>query len=227
MMHDNAPHILVVDDDARLRDLLSRFLQESGFLVSGAESAAQARNILKNMQFDLLVIDVMMPGETGLELLADIRKASSVPALFLTAMNETEDRIGGLEVGADDYIAKPFEPRELILRIQRILDRQAQQTATGLVKFGVFTFDCDSHILTEAGQRVHITTAEQDLLSCFAVTPNQVLSRADISAQLNGRMKGRSIDVAVARLRTKLEADPRFPVYLQTSRGKGWLLRTN
>ena len=227
MMNDNAPHILVVDDDARLRDLLSRFLQESGFLVSGAESAAQARNILKNMQFDLLVIDVMMPGETGLELLADIRKASSVPALFLTAMNETEDRIGGLEVGADDYIAKPFEPRELILRIQRILDRQAQQTVTGLVKFGAFTFDCDSHILTEADQRVHITTAEQDLLSCFAVTPNQVLSRDDISAQLNGRMKGRSIDVAVARLRTKLEADPRFPVYLQTSRGKGWLLRTN
>jgi len=227
MMHDNAPHILVVDDDARLRDLLSRFLQESGFLVSGAESAAQARNILKNMQFDLLVIDVMMPGETGLELLADIRKDSSIPALFLTAMNETEDRIGGLEVGADDYIAKPFEPRELILRIQRILDRQAQQIRTGLVKFGAFTFDYDSHILTEAGQRVHITTAEQDLLSCFAVTPNQVLSREDISAQLNGRMKGRSIDVAVARLRTKLEADPRFPVYLQTSRGKGWLLRTN
>ena len=227
MMHDNAPHILVVDDDARLRDLLSRFLQESGFLVSGAESAAQARNILKNMQFDLLVIDVMMPGETGLELLADIRKDSSIPALFLTAMNETEDRIGGLEVGADDYIAKPFEPRELILRIQRILDRQAQQTAAGLVKFGAFTFDYDSHILTEAGQRVHITTAEQDLLSCFAAAPNQVLSRDDISAQLNGRMKGRSIDVAVARLRTKLEADPRFPVYLQTSRGKGWLLRTN
>jgi len=227
MMHDNAPHILVVDDDARLRDLLSRFLQESGFLVSGAESAAQARNILKNMHFDLLVIDVMMPGETGLELLADIRKASSIPALFLTAMNETEDRIGGLEVGADDYIAKPFEPRELILRIQRILERQAQQTATGLVKFGAFTFDCDSHILTEAGQRVHITTAEQDLLSCFAAAPNQVLSRDDISAQLNGRMKGRSIDVAVARLRTKLEVDPRFPVYLQTSRGKGWLLRTN
>ena len=227
MMHDNAPHILVVDDDARLRDLLSRFLQESGFLVSGAESAAQARNILKNMQFDLLVIDVMMPGETGLELLADIRKDSSIPALFLTAMNETEDRIGGLEVGADDYIAKPFEPRELILRIQRILDRQAQQTAAGLVKFGAFTFDYDSHILTEAGQRVHITTAEQDLLSCFAAAPNQVLSRDDISAQLDGRMKGRSIDVAVARLRTKLEADPRFPVYLQTSRGKGWLLRTN
>jgi two-component system phosphate regulon response regulator OmpR len=227
MMHDNAAHILVIDDDARLRDLLSRFLQESGFLVSGAESAAQARSILKNMQFDLLVIDVMMPGETGLELLADIRKDSSIPALFLTAMNETEDRIGGLEVGADDYIAKPFEPRELILRIQRILDRQEQQTATGLVKFGAFTFDCDSHILTEAGQRVHITTAEQDLLSCFAATPNQVLSRDDISVQLNGRMKGRSIDVAVARLRTKLEADPRFPVYLQTSRGKGWLLRTN
>ena len=212
-MTQTAPHILVIDDDARLRDLLSRFLQESGYLVSGAESAAQARAI--------------MTGETGLELLADIRKTSHIPALFLTAMNETENRIDGLEVGADDYIAKPFEPRELILRIQRILDRQEQQTVIGLVRFGTFTFDCDSRILSEAGRRIHITTAEQDLLSCFAVAPNQVLSREDISRQLKGRMKGRSIDVAVARLRTKLEADPRFPVYLQTTRGKGWLLRTN
>lgn len=226
-MTQTAPHILVIDDDARLRDLLSRFLQESGYLVSGAESAAQARAIMKNMQFDLLVIDVMMPGETGLELLANIRKTSHIPALFLTAMNETKNRIDGLEVGADDYIAKPFEPRELILRIQRILDRQEQQTATGLVRFGTFTFDCDSRVLSEGGQRIHITTAEQDLLSCFAVAPNQILSREDISQQLKGRMKGRSIDVAVARLRTKLEADPRFPVYLQTTRGKGWLLRTN
>ena len=222
-----SPHILVIDDDERLRDLLSRFLQESGFLVSGAESAAQARKFMKNMEFDLLVIDVMMPGETGIEFLSDIRSGSSIPALFLTAMNETEDRIDGLEVGADDYIAKPFEPRELILRIQRILDRQNLQAATGIVKFGRFTFECDSRVLSEAGQRIHITTAEQDLLSCFAAAPNQVLSREDISGQLKGRMKGRSIDVAVARLRTKLEADPRFPVYLQTSRGKGWLLRTN
>ena len=226
-MTQTTPHILVIDDDARLRDLLSRFLEESGYLVSGAESAAQARAIMKYMQFDLLVIDVMMPGETGLELLADIRKTSHTPALFLTAMNETENRIDGLEVGADDYIAKPFEPRELILRIKRILDRQEQQNATGLVRFGTFIFDCDSRVLSEGGQRIHITTAEQDLLSCFAIAPNQILSREDISQQLKGRMKGRSIDVAVARLRTKLEADPRFPVYLQTTRGKGWLLRTN
>ena len=226
-MTQTAPHILIIDDDERLRDLLSRFLQESGYLVSGAESAAQARAIMKNMQFDLLVIDIMMPGETGLELLANIRKVSHIPALFLTAMNETENRIDGLEVGADDYLTKPFEPRELILRIQRILDRQEQQTATGLVRFGTFTFNCDSRVLSEGGQRIHVTTAEQDLLSCFAVAPNQILSREDISQQLKGRMKGRSIDVAVARLRTKLEADPRFPVYLQTTRGKGWLLRTN
>ena len=227
MMHDNAPHILVVDDDARLRDLLSRFLQESGFLVSGAESAAQARNILKNMQFDLLVIDVMMPGETGLELLADIRKASSVPALFLTAMNETEDRIGGLEVGADDYIAKPFEPRELTLRIKRILDRQAMTAKPSVIQFGQFSYDTDRQVLSENGRRVHITTAEQDLLGCFTAAANQILSRDDISDRLAGRMKGRSIDVAVARLRTKLEQDPRFPVFLQTVRGRGWMLRTN
>ncbi|MEC7246171.1 MAG: response regulator transcription factor, partial [Pseudomonadota bacterium] len=165
--------------------------------------------------------------ENGLEICRQLRSEQDVAIILVSALSADSHRISGYAVGADDYIAKPFEPRELILRIQRILDRQAQQTATGLVKFGAFTFDCDSHILTETGQRVHITTAEQDLLSCFAATPNQVLSRDDISAQLNGRMKGRSIDVAVARLRTKLEADPRFPVYLQTSRGKGWLLRTN
>ena len=226
-MTQTAPHILVIDDDERLRDLLNRFLHESGFLVTGADSATHARNIMKNMQFDLLVIDVMMPGETGLELLKDIRKNSDIPALFLTAMNETEDRIDGLEVGADDYIAKPFEPRELILRIRRILDRQNLDLALDSVKFGNFAFECESRVLTEAGRRIHITTAEQDLLSCFATAPNEILSRADISEQLKGRMKGRSIDVAVARLRTKLEADPRFPVFLQTIRGKGWLLRTN
>ena len=220
-------HILVIDDDERLRDLLQRFLSESGFLVTAAGSAEEARAYLVGTVFDLLIIDVMMPGETGVEFLADLRKGSDVPALFLTAMSETEDRITGLETGADDYIAKPFEPRELILRIRRILERQALVGRPGAVRFGPFSYDTDSKLLVEDGRRVHITTAEQDLLGCFTAAANQVLSREDISVQLGGRMNGRSIDVAVARLRTKLERDPRFPVFLQTVRGRGWMLRTN
>ena len=223
----SAAHILVIDDDERLRDLLQRFLSESGFLVTAAGSANEARAFLVGTMFDLLVIDVMMPEETGTEFLADLRKQSSVPALFLTAVNETEDRIAGLETGADDYVAKPFEPRELILRIKRILARQKLTERRSLVHFGMFSYDTDRQILMENGLRVHITTAEQDLLHCFTAAPNEVLSRQNISDSLKGRMNGRSIDVAVARLRTKLERDSRFPVFLQTVRGKGWMLRTN
>ncbi len=223
----SAAHILVIDDDERLRDLLQRFLSESGFLVTAAGSAEEARAFLVGTMFDLLVIDVMMPEETGTEFLADLRKRSSVPALFLTAINETEDRIAGLETGADDYVAKPFEPRELILRIKRILARQKLVEMPSLVHFGMFSYDTDRQILMEDGLRVHITTAEQELLCCFTAAPNEVLSRQNISDSLKGRMNGRSIDVAVARLRTKLERDSRFPVFLQTVRGKGWMLRTN
>ena len=223
----SAAHILVIDDDERLRDLLQRFLSESGFLVTAAGSAEEARAFLVGTMFDLLVIDVMMPEETGTEFLADLRKRSSVPALFLTAISETEDRIAGLETGADDYVAKPFEPRELILRIKRILARQKLTERSSQVHFGMFSYDTDRQILMEDGLRVHITTAEQDLLRCFTAAPNEVLSRQNISDSLKGRMNGRSIDVAVARLRTKLERDSRFPVFLQTVRGKGWMLRTN
>ena len=220
-------HILVIDDDERLRDLLRRFLEESGFRVTDADSAAKARDYMKAMYFDLLVIDVMMPGETGVEFLASIRSTKKIPSIFLTALSETENRIEGLEAGADDYIAKPFEPRELILRISRILERQSDTVSVSDIKFGPFSLDLDSNVLTENGHRVHVTTAEQDLLACFARSPNQTISRDKITKQLDGRMQGRSIDVAVARLRTKLEKDPRYPVMLQTVRGKGWILKTN
>ena len=220
-------HILVIDDDARLRELLRRFLEESGYMVTDAENALQARAYMDSTQFDLLVIDVMMPGETGIEFLQSLRKDNAVPALFLTALSETENRIDGLSIGADDYISKPFEPRELTLRIRRILDRQAMAAKPSMIQFGPFSYDTDRQVLSENGRRVHITTAEQDLLGCFTAAANQILSRDDISDRLAGRMKGRSIDVAVARLRTKLEQDPRFPVFLQTVRGRGWMLRTN
>ncbi len=223
-------HILVIDDDERLRLLLRRFLEESGFRVTDANSAKQARAILQGMAFDILVVDVMMPGETGLEFLADLREKDTVPALFLTARSETENRIEGLEAGADDYMSKPFEPRELVLRIKRILQRNAinnKQPDNSKVKFGPFHFDTSSGLLTKDRTRLHITTAEQQLLGSFAEAPNAVLSRDDLSESMDGRMEGRSIDVAVARLRRKLEPNPRHPVYLQTVRNRGWILRTD
>lgn len=227
---DTEAHILVIDDDDRLRDLLRRFLEESGFRVTDAASANEATSFMSGTAFDLLVIDVMMPGMTGVELLKKIRQTNNVPALFLTAMGETENRIDGLEAGADDYIAKPFEPRELILRIRRILDRGAasspEQTPESQ-SFGAFRFNLTTGVLTHHDKRVHLTSAEQELLTCFASRPDISLSRDDVSDLLQGRMRGRSIDVAVARLRQKLEADPRYPVYLQTIRGIGWALRIN
>ena len=221
-------HILVIDDDERLRLLLRRFLEESGLRVTDAGSALDARKFLDVIAFDLLVVDIMMPGETGLELLADIRQNNNVPALFLTAMSDTKHRIEGLEAGADDYMSKPFEPRELVLRIKRILARQKSLTAIARsLSFGPFLFNPETGILNRTGSRIHITTAEQQLLTSFGKAPNQVLSRDDLSAASNGRMEGRSIDVAVARLRRKIEPDPRHPVYLQTVRNRGWMLRTD
>ncbi len=221
-------HILVIDDDERLRELLHRFLEESGFRVTGAANTAEARALMAGTHFALLGIVVMMPGESGVDFLAHLRQTNPVPALFLTAMSETEDRIDGLHAGADDYIAKPFEPRELVLRISRILERSSttDHSLPGC-RFGPFLYDPDTAMLTMEGRRLHLTTAELDLLDCFARQPDQVLSRTQISQVLGARMKGRSIDVAIGRLRNKLEQDPRYPVYLQTVRGKGWLLRTD
>ena len=222
-------HILVIDDDERLRLLLRRFLEESGFRVTDVGSASDARKVLDGLVFDLLIVDIMMPGETGLEFLADLRKKNAVPALFLTAMAETEHRITGLESGADDYISKPFEPRELVLRIRSILNRAAAQreAPSKSISFGPYSFDLTTGILMHSTGRIHITNAEQKLLTNFAERPDQVLSRDDITEAMDSSMRGRSIDVAVARLRAKIEPDPRYPVYLQTVRNKGWLLRTD
>lgn len=222
-------HILIIDDDERLRLLLRRFLEESDFRVTDVGSAADARKVLDGIIFDLIIVDIMMPGETGLEFLADIRKENKVPALFLTAMAETEHRIAGLESGADDYMSKPFEPRELVLRIRSILARAATRPGKtdSAIGFGPYSFDRNTGILMHSSGRIHITTAEQKLLTSFAMTPNTVLSRDDIAAAMDSSMRGRSIDVAVARLRAKIEPDPRYPVYLQTVRNKGWLLRTD
>ena len=222
-------HILVIDDDERLRLLLRRFLEESDFRVTDVGSAADARKALAGIIFDLIIVDIMMPGETGLEFLADIRKDNKVPALFLTAMAETEHRIAGLESGADDYMSKPFEPRELVLRIRSILARAVTRPGKtdSTISFGPYSFDRNTGILMHTSGRIHITTAEQKLMTSFAAEPGVVLSRDDIAAAMDSGMRGRSIDVAVARLRAKIEPVPRYAVYLQTVRNKGWLLRTD
>ena len=222
-------HILVIDDDDRLRLLLRRFLEESGFRVTDVGSASAARQALQSLVFDVMVVDIMMPGETGLELLADLRETNQLPALFLTAMSETEHRIAGLEAGADDYMSKPFEPRELVLRIKSILGRSSRgaPTEAKAVSFGPYSFDLASGILMHSTGRIHMTSAEQRLMQSFASAPDRILSREDITEAMDSSMRGRSIDVAVARLRAKIEPDPRFPVFLQTVRNKGWLLRTD
>lgn len=223
---DSRSHILVVDDDQRLLELLKKFLEESGFRVTGASDTDQANAYMNGIHFDLLVIDIMMPGKTGIEWLIELRESTNIPAIFLTALGETEDRIDGLSAGADDYLPKPFEPRELILRITRILDRSlTAPNGYSDIIFGNFVFNLESRKLSKDEILIHLTTSEQDLLSCFANAPNKTLSREDLIELLEERMQGRSIDVAIARLRSKIENDPKQPYYLTTVRNLGWKLQ--
>ena len=220
------PHILVIDDDTRLRALLQRYLQENGFAVTTAKDAENARMFLSQYIFDLLIVDVMMPNETGLEFLQNLRKTSQIPAIVLTAMGETEDRISGLESGADDYLAKPFEPKELVLRIHNILRRIPQKTlAQNLLKIGDFTFDIKTNELRDKdGNIMHITPLEQTLLSILGKKNGQIFSREQLAELLETGENSRSIDVQITRLRKKIEKDSKNPRYLQTIRGKGYML---
>ena len=222
------PHILVVDDDTRLRELLRKYLTEQGFRVTAASSAADARAKLASLAFDLLVLDIMMPGESGLDLAASLRQGSNVPILMLTAMGEAEDRIAGLERGADDYLPKPFEPRELVLRIRTILRRAAPEPAAAALKelrLGAFSFDMERRILQRGPDQVHLTEAEAALLVTLAKSPGNAMSREELSRQTGSDVNSRTVDVQVTRLRRKIETDPRFPRYLQTVRGRGYVLR--
>lgn len=231
--HD-APHILVVDDDEKLRRLLRKYLTDNGYMVSVAADATEARAQMAAMTFDLLVLDVMMPGESGLELTQALRaEGAPVPILMLTAMGETEDRISGLAGGADDYLAKPFEPRELLLRIASILRRAAPPPVaapdtgapTAPLRFGVYRYDPQRDELSHEGAPVHLTSGEAALLRALAEHPWEVLSRDDLADLTGSSGSGRNVDVQVTRLRKKLEDDPRLPRYLQTVRGKGYMLR--
>jgi two-component system phosphate regulon response regulator OmpR len=226
-MTADRPHILVVEDDARLRASLQRFLGENGFLVTAAADAREARATLGAFSFDLIVMDVMMPGESGLELTAALRRSLSTPILVLTARGDPADRIAGLETGADDYLAKPFEPRELVLRIHSILRRAPPPTParTAAARLGECVFDVERGELRRGEDRVRLTSAEATLLKILAAHAGSVLSRERLieESQIDGN--ARTVDVQVTRLRRKIEPDPKMPRYLQTVRGEGYVLR--
>ncbi len=218
------PHVLIVDDDTRIRSLLKRYLMEHGYRISTAQDAADARKKLQGLTFDLLVLDVMMPGESGLDFAADLRKDSDVPILMLTARGEPEDRIAGLELGVDDYLAKPFEPRELLLRIGSIMKR-AQTAVEEVVDItmGAFVFNMERGELTQDDELVKLTTAEIALLRVLAGAPGKAFTRLELSEQTGTGLE-RSVDVQITRLRKKIERNPKIPRYLQTVRGKGYML---
>ena len=221
-------HVLVVDDDARLRALLQRYLAEQGFRVTTAGHAAEAREVMRAMQPDLLVLDVMMPGLDGIATCRELRRTSRVPVLFLSSRTDEVDRIVGLEVGGDDYLGKPFEPRELVLRLRAMLRRVVPPPAApaGPVRLGALEFDAARAELRGPGGIVHLTGGEGALLQALAHRPGEVLSREWIAETLGMDETGeRAIDVQVTRLRRKIEADPREPRFLHTVRGRGYVLK--
>lgn len=222
---DDAPHVLVVDDDRRLRDLLSRFLGEHGYRVTSAGDALQARRKIEGFAFDCLILDVMMPGENGFDLARFVRQSSTVPILMLTARADAGDRVRGLEIGADDYLAKPFEPRELLLRLNNIQKRNVAVDAASepdVIRFGPFRFRADRGELRRDDEVVRITERERDILAILAARAGETVPREDLSS--GSDFNERTVDVQINRLRRKIEGDPGNPLHLQTVRGVGYRL---
>ncbi len=222
----DTPHVLVVDDDERIRTLLARYLRENGFLASAVDSAEQADAILKTIEFDALIVDVMMPGEDGFTFTERMRTATDLPIILLTARGEPQDRIRGLEVGANDYLPKPFEPRELVLRLKGLLQRSSAPSRSDIVAFGTFRFDPARGELKNGSDRIKLTDAELHLLRTLAAKPGAAVPRS-VLAQKELGVFDRSIDVQVTRLRRKIEDDPRSPQHLKTVRGIGYALLTD
>ncbi len=231
-MSDPDAHLLIVDDDERIRSLLQKFLIRHGFLVSAARDAAHARRLLAGLDFDLIVLDVMMPGEDGISLTRALRETRHTPIMLLTARGETEDRIAGLEAGADDYLAKPFEPKERLLRINAILRRMPESPAADaiqpkLLTLGPIRYDIERGEMWHGDDLVRLTATESQLMRIFSAKPGEALSRTRLVEEL-GRDKGqaqeRAVDVQITRLRRKIESDPKQPRYLQTVRGAGYML---
>jgi two-component system phosphate regulon response regulator OmpR len=222
---DDAFHLLVVDDDTRIRNLLRQFLTENGFRVTVAGTAAEARRKLAGLDFDLLVLDVMMPGESGVELTKSLRAERDVPILMLTALSETDNRITGLEAGADDYLPKPFDPRELILRVNNILRRggPASPPKVEQLVFGPYTFQIARRELKRGSEILKLTDREQEILAIFAERAGETIPRHELVGE-DSEVGERTIDVQINRLRRKIERDPSNPVWLQTVRGIGYRL---
>jgi two-component system phosphate regulon response regulator OmpR len=224
---DDAPHLLIVDDDRRIRNLLSRYLAQEGYRITTARTAAEARAMLAGLRFDLLILDVMMPGESGFKLAESIRKSSTVPILMLTALDEKASRIEGLELGADDYVAKPFEPRELSLRIANILKRAKPPAPPPpeSVRFGPFVFHISRAELRRGEEIVHLTDRERAMLTALATNAGETVPRSALAGNGNGNtISERAVDVQVNRLRRKIERDPANPHFIQTVRGVGYRL---
>jgi two-component system phosphate regulon response regulator OmpR len=224
-------HLLIVDDDERIRTLLQKFLIRHGFLVTAARDAAHARRILSGLEFDMIVLDVMMPGEDGLTLTASLRETMQTPILLLTAKGETGNRIEGLEAGADDYLSKPFEPKELLLRINAILrrmpDTHAKGTATKVLSLGAIRYDLERGEMWQGDELVRLTATEMQLMKIFSAQPGAPLTRSKLVEELGrdrGQAQERAVDVQITRLRRKIEDNPKQPRYLQTVRGAGYML---
>lgn len=228
-MNQPEAHLLVVDDDERIRDLLQKYLIRNGFLVSRARDTTHARRVLSGLDFDMIILDVMMPGDDGIAFTRALREKSDVPILLLTAKGETQNRIDGLEAGADDYLSKPFEPKELLLRINAILRRtpiEKPPSALSVLNFGDLHYDRARSELWHGESLVRLTSNEAALMRIFSAQPNKSVSRERLLDELGSKeTQGRSIDVQITRLRRKIEKDPREPRYLQTVRGEGYMLQ--
>lgn len=228
-LHDDCPHVLVVDDDERIRALLSRYLSNNGFRVTQAANAAIARSAMSGLQFDIVILDVMMPGESGLDLARDLKSKSNVPICMLTAQSGASQRIVGLETGVDDYLPKPFEPRELLLRLNNILKRgqpSAAASCSDAIRMGALTFHIGRGDLRRGDTSIKLTERERELLRLFAQRSGDPIARHELASE-DSTGNERAIDVQINRLRRKIEKDPSNPVYLQTVRGKGYILYTD
>jgi len=219
-------HLLLVDDDDRIRDLLKKYLSREGYRVSTASHAGEARKLMRTLAFDLIILDVMMPGEDGFSFTKSLRETGDIPIILLTARGEPADRIEGLRIGADDYLSKPFEPEELILRIEAIFRRLGNSKPSGKVAFGPWEYDLKRLTLLKDGERVRLTTGEESLLTLLAKCGGAAVSRYALSEKISAQSE-RAVDVQMTRLRRKIEDNPSEPIYIVTVRGHGYRLMTD
>ena len=223
----NLPHILVVDDDIRILQLINDYLIKNNFRISTADNALKAREKIENIEFDLIILDIMMPGESGLKLTDTLKKNNfKTPILLLSALGNADDRIKGLEIGANDYLAKPFEPKELLLRMKNLIKKNKyNKQKTKIVKFGPYTFNLKKEILKKNGKIFILTSSEAKLLYILAKNDCKPIIRYNLSKILNIPNTSRALDVQITRLRNKIENNKKFPTYIQTVRGRGYVLK--